>query len=147
MEQIWVAVGVIFDPNRGYFICRRAAHQHQGGKWEFPGGKVEQGESIQHALQRELREELGIDVKTSEPLMVIEHRYSDKAVKLDVWLVTEFSGEAKSMEGLENRWATLEELTQLNFPDANQPIIAALQQRAMAGVNLHLAVAGQLLIN
>jgi 8-oxo-dGTP diphosphatase len=130
MKQIWVAVGVIYDPHRGYFICHRAEHQHQGGKWEFPGGKVEQGETIEQALHRELQEEIGIDVKECERIMVIEHVYSDKAVKLDVWLVSNFSGEAKSLEGLDCRWATLEELTQLKFPDANQPIIAALQSRA-----------------
>lgn len=58
MKQILVAVGVIHDPHRGYFICRRASHQHQGGKWEFPGGKVETGETVLQALSRELNEEI-----------------------------------------------------------------------------------------
>ena len=130
MKQVWVAVGVIHDPQLGYFICRRAAHQHQGGKWEFPGGKVEAGETVQQALQRELQEEIGISVQVAEPLLVIEHAYSDKAVKLDVWLVTAFAGTAQSLEGLENRWVALDELSQLDFPVANLPIIEALKARA-----------------
>ena len=130
MKQVWVAVGVIYDPKQGYFICRRATHQHQGGKWEFPGGKVEQTETVQQALARELQEEIGIDVKAAQPLLVIEHSYSDKAVKLDVWLVTEFTGRAQSLEGLENRWVQLNELEQLDFPEANRPIIDVLRQSA-----------------
>ena len=130
MKQVWVAVGVIYDPKQGYFICRRATHQHQGGKWEFPGGKVEQTETVQQALARELQEEIGIDVKAAKPLLVIEHSYSDKAVKLDVWLVTEFTGIAQSLEGLENRWVQLNELEQLDFPEANRPIIHVLRQSA-----------------
>ena len=130
MKQVWVAVGVIYDPQRGYFICRRATHQHQGGKWEFPGGKVEADETVQQALKRELQEEIGIDVSAAEPLLVIEHTYSDKAVKLDVWRVTGFNGTAQSLEGLENRWVQLTELDQLDFPEANLPIIEALKARA-----------------
>lgn len=126
MKQVWVAVGVIYDPLQGYFICRRATHQHQGGKWEFPGGKVESNETVEQALARELQEEIGIVVAKANPLLVIEHAYSDKSVKLDVWLVSEFTGMAKSLEGLENRWAALDELAMLDFPDANQPIIDAL---------------------
>lgn len=128
MKQVWVAVGVIYDPKQGYFICRRATYQHQGGKWEFPGGKVEQTETVQQALARELQEEIGINVKAAQPLLVIEHSYSDKAVKLDVWLVTEFTGTAQSLEGLENRWVQLDELEQLDFPEANRPIIDVLRQ-------------------
>lgn len=134
MKQVWVAVGVIYDPKQGYFICRRATHQHQGGKWEFPGGKVEQTETVQQALTRELQEEIGIDVKVAKPLLVIEHSYSDKAVKLDVWLVTEFTGIAQSLEGLENRWVQLNELEQLDFPEANRPIINVLRQSAVSNV-------------
>lgn len=130
MKQIWVAVGVIYDPTMGYFICRRAEHQHQGGKWEFPGGKVEQYETAQQALKRELQEEIGIDVITAEPLLVIEHNYSDKAVKLDVWLVTAFSGKAQSLEGLENQWVPLDRLAQYDFPTANLAIIDALKAKA-----------------
>ena len=134
MKQVWVAVGVIYDPKQGYFICRRAIHQHQGGKWEFPGGKVELEETVQQALQRELQEEIGINVTAAEPLLVIEHNYSDKSVKLDVWLVTAFAGKAQSLEGLENRWVQLNELSKLDFPEANRLIIDVLCQRANVSV-------------
>ncbi len=128
MKQILVAVGVIYDPLRGYFICRRATHQHQGGKWEFPGGKVELGESVLQALTRELQEEIGISVVAAQPFLVIEHEYSDKSVKLDVWLVTDFTGKAQSLDGLECGWAKLDELEDRAFPEANQAIIRKLKE-------------------
>lgn len=127
MKQILVAVGVIHDLHRGYFICRRASHQHQGGKWEFPGGKVEAGETVLQALSRELNEEIGITVVSARPFLVIEHEYTDKSVKLDVWLVTDFTGTAHSLEGLECCWAELSELEQKEFPEANQVIIRKLK--------------------
>lgn len=78
-----VAVGVI-KKNNAIFICKRADEQHQGGLWEFPGGKVEAGESVFVALKRELIEEVGLTIHSSSQLMVIEHDYGDKCVKLDV---------------------------------------------------------------
>ena len=85
-------------------------------------------EDLINMCGRELQEEIGINVKAAQPLLVIEHSYSDKAVKLDVWLVTEFTGTAQSLEGLENRWVQLDELEQLDFPEANRPIIDVLRQ-------------------
>ncbi len=126
MKEILVAVGVIFSPERGFFICRRASHQHQGGKWEFPGGKVEAGENVYDALKRELEEEIGIDVQSAHPMMIIEHQYPDKAVQLDVWLVDGFVGEPNSLEGLESCWVQKENIPKYTFPDANQPIVEAL---------------------
>ena len=126
MKQVLVAVGVIFSPERGIFICRRASHQHQGGKWEFPGGKVEAGESVENALKRELAEEIGITVQSAHSLMIIEHQYPDKAVQLDVWLVDAFSGEPTSLEGLDSCWVKIEDIPQYSFPEANLPIVDAL---------------------
>ncbi|WP_338410981.1 (deoxy)nucleoside triphosphate pyrophosphohydrolase, partial [Pseudoalteromonas nigrifaciens] len=88
-----VAVGVI-KKNNALFICKRANDQHQGGLWEFPGGKIEAGESVFRALKRELQEEIGITIFSSSELLTIKHDYDDKTVKLNVHVVSNFSGEA-----------------------------------------------------
>ncbi|EKE85324.1 8-oxo-dGTP diphosphatase MutT [Idiomarina xiamenensis] len=126
-QVVHVAVGVIEDEQGRLFISRRASERHQGGKWEFPGGKVEQGESVQQALARELREECNIDVEQCAPLTVVEHRYADKAVRLDVWLVTRYRGQAKQLEGQEWRWVARHELEAYQFPDANIAILDCLR--------------------
>lgn len=127
-NPIHVAVGVILNGDGAVFISRRHAHLHQGGKWEFPGGKVEAGETVLAALQRELQEECNIAVEQALPLTVIEHDYGDKRVRLDVWQVTSFSGEVKQREGQEWCWVAKHELDAYPFPAANQAIIDCLVQ-------------------
>lgn len=123
-----VAVGVI-KKNNAIFICKRANEQHQGGLWEFPGGKVEANESVFAALKRELTEEVGITIHSSSQLMVIEHDYGDKCVKLDIHVVSNFSGEAHGAEGQPSEWVNISELTHYDFPAANAEIIEKLQSR------------------
>ncbi|GAB0110833.1 8-oxo-dGTP diphosphatase MutT [Pseudoalteromonas distincta] len=123
-----VAVGVI-KKNNGIFICKRGDEQHQGGLWEFPGGKIEAGESVFSALQRELIEEVGITIHSSSQLMVIEHDYSDKCVKLDVHVVSNFSGEAHGAEGQPSEWVAISELENYDFPEANTEIIEKIIAR------------------
>ncbi len=107
-------------------IAKRAANAHQGGLWEFPGGKCEEGETLAESLNRELKEELGIEVESSEDVLTIDHDYGDKCVQLCCCLVTEFAGKANGLEGTLVRWATIAELEDYAFPDANQKIIAYL---------------------
>lgn len=133
MKRVEVAAGVIYNPKGQILIARRAASQHQGGLWEFPGGKIEAGESAQQALTRELHEELAISVTASEPLIRIEHEYSDKSVLLDVWCVTAFSGEARGVEGQPLEWVLPSELQNYDFPAANEPIIEAVLKRDARG--------------
>lgn len=123
-----VAVGVI-KKNNAIFICKRANEQHQGGLWEFPGGKVEAGESVFAALKRELSEEVGITIHSSSQLMVIEHDYGDKCVKLDIHVVSNFSGEAHGAEGQPSEWVALNELSSYEFPAANAEIIEKIHAR------------------
>lgn len=123
-----VAVGVI-KKNNAIFICKRADEQHQGGLWEFPGGKVETGESVFAALKRELSEEVGITIHSSSQLMVIEHDYGDKCVKLDIHVVSNFSGEAHGAEGQPSEWVAINELSNYEFPAANAEIIEKIQTR------------------
>ena len=122
-----VAVGVIVRQQQ-VLLSLRAKHQHQGDKWEFPGGKVEAGESVQQALQRELAEELAITVQSARPLMEVRHAYPERTVLLDIWLVDGFSGEPVGQEGQPVRWFAIDSLHQLTFPDANQAIVERLQQ-------------------
>ncbi|MCP5017734.1 MAG: Nudix family hydrolase [Ketobacter sp.] len=124
MKRVHVVAAVITNGDE-ILIARRPDHLHQGGKWEFPGGKVESGEPVSEALARELNEELGIIVGASEPLITIDHEYPDKHVLLDVWKVTDFTGDAKGMEGQEVRWVTQDSLARFEFPAANVPIVAA----------------------
>ncbi|AQP99498.1 7,8-dihydro-8-oxoguanine-triphosphatase [Pseudoalteromonas aliena] len=128
IEIVHVAVGVI-KKNNAIFICKRADEQHQGGLWEFPGGKVEAGESVFAALKRELIEEVGLTIHSSSQLMVIEHDYGDKCVKLDVHVVSNFSGEAHGAEGQPSEWVAISELGDYDFPEANADIIEKIISR------------------
>lgn len=127
-KVVHVAVGVIMRDAR-ILLALRSNKQHQGGKWEFPGGKVEAAETVSQALSRELQEEVAINVSESAPLMQLQYAYPEKTVLLDIWLVTEFNGEPHGREGQPLRWVSIAELSEIEFPDANQPIVARLQQQ------------------
>jgi len=123
---VHVAVGVIVT-NGKFFLTKRLEHAHQGGKWEFPGGKVEQGETIAQALHRELKEEIAIDVLACIPLVEIQHDYGDKQVLLDVYLVDNYLGEPEAQEGQKQGWFSFAELSTLDFPKANIIIVDKLK--------------------
>lgn len=125
MQRIHVVAAVIRGGDGRILIARRADSQHQGGLWEFPGGKVEAGESVEAALARELREELGIEVSGSRPLIKISHDYPDKQILLDVREVDAFSGEPHGAEGQPLEWVAPRDLHQYQFPAANKPTVAA----------------------
>lgn len=127
MAAVHVAVGVVIDEQQLILISQRAADAHQGGLWEFPGGKVESGETVTRALARELREELGISFSESRPLLIVPFDYGDKAVLLDVHLVTGLRGNARGLEGQPLAWVSAQELARYEFPAANVPIVKALQ--------------------
>ncbi|MFC3606595.1 Nudix family hydrolase [Stutzerimonas tarimensis] len=122
---VHVAAAVIRGEQQRILIARRPVGKHQGGLWEFPGGKVEPGESVESALARELLEELGITVEAARPLIKIRHDYPDKSVLLDVWEVTRFAGHAHGVEGQPVAWVMPEALPGYRFPEANLPIINA----------------------
>ncbi|MEZ5573678.1 MAG: 8-oxo-dGTP diphosphatase MutT [Halioglobus sp.] len=126
MSPLHVAVGVILNPDRKILITRRAPEAHQGDLWEFPGGKVESGETLAVALQRELREELGIVIGRTSALLQVRHDYADKSVLLDVHVVWDFSGDARPLEAQPMAWVTSQELTDYAFPAANLPIVDAI---------------------
>lgn len=120
-----MAAAVIVDAAGRVLVAQRARHRHLGGLWEFPGGKVEVGETARVALVRELAEEVGIVVEEARPLIRVRHDYPDKAVLLDVWRVSRFRGRAHGREGQPIAWVTPGELCRCDFPAANGPIITA----------------------
>lgn len=122
---VHVAVGLLLDRDQ-VFITRRAANTHQGGKWEFPGGKLDDNEPVETALKRELHEELGIEVHAAQPWMQVHHRYPDREVLLDVWRIAAWDGTPHGREGQEARWTSVRELPKLDFPEADLPILRRL---------------------
>jgi 8-oxo-dGTP diphosphatase len=127
VARIPVVAGVIRNAQGEVLIAKRHDHLHQGGLWEFPGGKREAGETPVQALQRELHEELGIEVIAASPLIRIPHDYHDKAVLLDVWNVDEYRGEPHGREGQPLSWVAPDRLAQYDFPAANRPIVTAVR--------------------
>ena len=135
--MVHVAVAVIIRDGQ-ILISKRSENVHQGGLWEFPGGKVEAGETITEALYREIKEELGINIRASRPLIKLVHHYADKSVVLETRIVTSFDGnnyqldstsgdrEQLGLEGQQVMWIRPEELNHYQFPAANQAIISAL---------------------
>jgi len=125
--KVHVAVAAVTNERNEILIARRPEHVHQGGLWEFPGGKLEPGEVVSEALRRELHEEIGINVLSARPLIRLHYDYPDKSVLLDVWLVCQFSGTPHGREGQPVQWVDRNSLSEYDFPAANQPIITSLQ--------------------
>ena len=126
MSRIDIAIGVIKDKQGQILISQRAKNVHQGGLWEFPGGKCEQHETIATALIRELKEELDIEVLKTEPLIIVNFDYPECSVCLHVYTILEFLGAAKGREGQLIKWVTIEYLSEYTFPEANKRILSAI---------------------
>lgn len=126
-KVIHVAVATIVNADNEVLLALRQAHQHLGNLWEFPGGKVEAGETVYDALKREILEELAITVITAKPLLTVSHDYDDRSVLLDVWHVDKFDGTPHGQEGQRLQWCAIADLVNIDFPSANVPIISALQ--------------------
>ncbi len=124
-DPVHVAAAVLADVNGRVLVSRRAGDAHQGGLWEFPGGKLDVGENVEAALHRELKEELGISVVSARPLIRVPHDYADRSVLLDVWKVDSWRGEPRGLEGQEINWVATEALPERDFPAADVPIITA----------------------
>ena len=127
MKKIFVVVGILENTDGQICISKRQDGQHLAGFWEFPGGKIDEGEKPFNALVREFEEELGVTIKTAEPWFDIEHDYGEKMVHLDIWRVTSFEGEAFSKEGQLVSWVGRAALGEYEFPSANEDIVKYLK--------------------
>jgi len=129
-SQVDVVVGILRDDDGRVLINQRRSGTHLAGLWEFPGGKREAGEGRQSALVREFNEELGITVLRAEPLLTVNHDYTDRRVRLDVWTVLSFRGEPYSREQQPIAWVSPQEMPSIEFLPADLVIIAELQRVA-----------------
>lgn len=126
-QLIRVAVGVVRNAAGEVLVSRRLPGRHLAGRWEFPGGKLEPGESARAALARELHEEIGVEVEAARPLISFPARYPDRQVRLEVFEITTWRGDVQGREGQAVRWLPQgEELHQLDLVDGARPILAAL---------------------
>ena len=126
-DKIVAVVAAVVQNHVGeILIALRPRHVHMGGLWEFPGGKIEPNETPRQALQRELMEELGIQVVEAEAMMVIDYAYPDKTIRLHVWQVGMHIGEPIGKEGQPIKWVQSTNLVKYDFPAANKPIIERL---------------------
>ena len=122
-----VVAGVILQEGR-VLLSRRPAGTHLGGLWEFPGGKMEAGESPEAALARELEEELGIQVTVGEMVARVEHRYPERHVALRFFRCALRAGTPRPLEVAAIRWVPVEEVASLPLPPADAPVVQWLLQ-------------------
>jgi 8-oxo-dGTP diphosphatase len=119
-------VTALIEKEGKILIARRKKEDSLKGKWEFPGGKVEEDESPEEALKRELREELGIEVRIGDLRATTTYDYAHMSVELMVYEVYPLAGEMRLIDHEEFRWVPRAELGSYDFPDANVPIIRKL---------------------
>ncbi len=125
-----IGVAVITDSQGNILIDRRKQEGLLGGLWEFPGGKIEPGETAEDCVKREIKEELGIEIAVQDKLITIEHAYTHFKVTLNVFNCKHLSGDPQPLESDEVKWVTLDEIDQYPFPKANSQIIEAMRSQA-----------------
>lgn len=124
-----VVAAAIFRDNRVLCVQRpKHTKEYKSLKWEFPGGKVEFGESREEALVREIREELSVDIEVSEFLMTVEHTYPDFHLTMHVFGCVLNQGEITLNEHITLKWLSVDELDQLDWADADIPVVKSLMQ-------------------
>ena len=125
---IRVAAGILRDARGRILIAQRPPGGHVGGFWEFPGGKLQPGESPAEALVRELHEEIGIRVEAATPFMAYRHDYPERSVELHVFLVDRYTGEPQGVEGQPLRWVAVADFSSAGLLDADLLLAAALSR-------------------
>ena len=132
MKRVDVVLGIVVVSGGNVLICRRRAADPLGGLWEFPGGKVEPGESLEQCLARELAEELGIQVRIIEPMPPIEHDYPAVHVRLHPFLCAHVAGDPRPLAAAEVLAVAPKDLPRYRMPPANDPMIRWLVPRLAA---------------
>jgi 8-oxo-dGTP diphosphatase len=126
LSAIEVVAGALFDGSGRVLIAQRPPGKALAGRWEFPGGKLDAGETPFAGLVRELREELGVEVHSARRLLRYPHEYPDRVVWLELWSVSAWSGEARGLDGQALRWVEPSRLHEQDILEADAPMIAAL---------------------
>ncbi len=127
MDRIPVVIGIIFNNTRDRVLLSiRASNLNQSGLWEFPGGKLEAGETILQGLRRELFEETDINVESAHHLLKLDHDYGDICIRLHAWVVDSWSGVPRGVEGQKVEWIPVENLAEIPFPAANKRLIRVI---------------------
>lgn len=126
LRSIHVVAGVITDARGRILLARRTEGRDLAGRWEFPGGKREPGETEVEALVRELKEELGIVAEVGEPIINVPQQYPDKRLRLDVRRVPSWKGNPRGHEGQALAWVAPDKLPRYAMPPADRPVVAAL---------------------
>ncbi len=130
MKIVLVAAVALIDPDGRILLAKRPEGKTLAGLWEFPGGKVEQGERPEVALIRELKEELGIDVEHSclAPLTFASHAYDEFHLLMPLYVCRRWQGIAQALEGQELKWVFAKNLRDYPMPPADLPLIPHLQE-------------------
>jgi 8-oxo-dGTP diphosphatase len=128
MLNLDVVAAVLVDDQGRILLQQRSAASHQGGLWEFPGGKLEPGEEGLAGLRRELLEELGVQIQSASPLIKVDHQYPDRHVSMAVWFKCRYSGAVTAREGQPLRWVHAQRLSEYPMPAADVPVVAAIMQ-------------------
>ena len=131
--SIVVVAAALFDRDGRVLIAQRPRGKPLAGRWEFPGGKVDAGESERQALAQLTREELGIEVLAARPFMRLTHAYAERDVALSLWIVERFSGEPRSLDAQALKWVAPGRLGSEDILEADQPFIEALRDLPGAG--------------
>jgi mutator protein MutT len=126
MESVVVAAGIIFHEGK-VLITRRKKDSHIGNYWEFPGGKMNEGEDLSACLVREVREETGIGIKVGEEILSVAHQYSDRRIDLHFFSCAWESGKIEPIGCEEYLWIEKNALDQFSFPPANSELIEKLK--------------------
>jgi 8-oxo-dGTP diphosphatase len=135
-DYIHVVAAIIWEPgdSQRFLIAQRQKGKHLQDYWEFPGGKLELGESPRQALQRELQEEVNILLTRASPYMRVYYRYPERNILLDTWMVEEYRGEPTPGEQQLLRWIDLSQTSDYQFPPADIPIIEAIKSSVKAEI-------------
>ncbi len=128
MTRIRVVAGILRDNDGRVLIAERLGDHAFAGLWEFPGGKIKDGEEPLSALKRELGEELGISILEQTLLMRLDHNYADRSVSIDFYLINEWSNTPEGRDGQALRWASPAALEEDCLLPADGPVIRALRQ-------------------
>jgi 8-oxo-dGTP diphosphatase len=127
--RIQVVAAALYDARGHVLISERPPGTHMAGRWEFPGGKRNPGESAAAALTRELREELGIEVLASRPFMQLQHAYADRDVELALWIVERYAGTPRALEAQRLKWVSPQALAAEDILEADRAFVEALRER------------------